>query len=139
MDQNKVYIVTAGDYSDYYICGVFSSEEKAKVCVEDTPDGDYKIEEYSVDTMPKQIFRERYSVYIDVNGNEDGKGSCYVENITEIADEHLRGRSQFIKDYVSLKRPHPVTGFCGYSYESKDHAFKLAVECRQAWLRENGL
>lgn len=40
----KVYIVTDGDYSDYHIVAVFSTEEKAKEYIQTTGEGDDYIE-----------------------------------------------------------------------------------------------
>ena len=44
----KVYIVTDGDYSDYHIVAVFSTEEKAKEYIQTTGKGDDYVE-YEVD------------------------------------------------------------------------------------------
>ena len=51
---DKVYIVTEGEYSDYHVCGVFTSREKAEkfrdtFCCNDT------IEEYNLNPYQKQI------------------------------------------------------------------------------------
>ena len=40
----KVYIVTDGDYSDYRIVAVFSTEEKAKEYIQTTGEGDDYVE-----------------------------------------------------------------------------------------------
>lgn len=40
----KVYIVTDGDYSDYHIVAVFSTEEKAKEYIQTTGKGDDYVE-----------------------------------------------------------------------------------------------
>lgn len=37
----KLYVVTAGYYSDYHVCGIFESEEKAKLYVELNKSSDY--------------------------------------------------------------------------------------------------
>lgn len=37
----KLYVVTAGCYSEYHICGIFESEEKAKLYVELNDSTDY--------------------------------------------------------------------------------------------------
>jgi len=53
-----VYIVTRGEYSDYQICGVFSSVERAEKFVDAScPEGewswhqkeDYRVEDYLID------------------------------------------------------------------------------------------
>lgn len=48
----KIYIVVCGEYSDYSICGVYLSEEKAKMaCAINNENhwGDYRIEEYETE------------------------------------------------------------------------------------------
>ena len=48
----KVYIVTSGEYSDYGIDSVFSTEEKAKEWIDvitSMYDGSYNIEPYELD------------------------------------------------------------------------------------------
>ena len=48
----KVYIVTSGEYSDYGIDRVFSTEEKAKEWVDiitSMYNGNYNIEQYELD------------------------------------------------------------------------------------------
>lgn len=45
----KVYLVTEGWYSDYHICGVFSSEEKAKEAMALLSDGE--MEEFELDPV----------------------------------------------------------------------------------------
>lgn len=49
----KVYIITYGDYSDYTICAVFSTRDKAEEYIQQHGDT-YRIEEYSVDEEIKQ-------------------------------------------------------------------------------------
>lgn len=72
----KLYVVTAGYYSDYHIVGIFESEEKAKLYVE-TNDNDYFDENMSYreyDTLDDRIMdindtRKLYSVEIYVHPN----------------------------------------------------------------------
>lgn len=46
----KIYVATAGEYSDYHIVGVFSSESRLR---EALPDGSkYNCEEYDIDELP---------------------------------------------------------------------------------------
>ena len=64
---SKVYIVTSGEYSDYGIDRVFSTEEKAKEWVDvitSMYDGNYNIEQYELDApIPERkeyLFFEAY-------------------------------------------------------------------------------
>lgn len=50
---DKVYIITYGDYSDYSICAVFSTRDKAEEYIQQHGDT-YRIEEYSVDEEIEQ-------------------------------------------------------------------------------------
>lgn len=46
---SKIYLVTAGMYSDYRVCGAFSTEEKAKAAIELLTEGD--VEELDIDPV----------------------------------------------------------------------------------------
>lgn len=46
--EQKIYIVTSGEYSDYHICAAFSTKELAEVFIQHAGDG-YYIEEYNID------------------------------------------------------------------------------------------
>ena len=50
---NKVYIVTSGEYSDYQIDAVFSTEEKAHEYIQQ-PGSDYRIEVFDIDNEVKK-------------------------------------------------------------------------------------
>lgn len=64
--KNKVYIVTAGDYSDYSIYGAFSSYEKAEEWIGKAQG--YSIEEHELDHMSdKRLIR--LSCSMDMNGD----------------------------------------------------------------------
>ncbi len=56
---NKVYIITAGDYSDYHICAVYSSLKKAKEVLRFFPDGGittYDLDKYSEIPQNMKLF-----------------------------------------------------------------------------------
>ena len=56
-DIQKVYIVTAGEYSDYHICAVFKTRKEAKAYCEFRDgvgtiySGDHQVEEYCIGTF----------------------------------------------------------------------------------------
>jgi hypothetical protein len=50
---DKVYIVTHGDYSDYSICAVFSTRDKAEEYIQQHGNT-FRIEEYSLDEHVEQ-------------------------------------------------------------------------------------
>lgn len=52
METKKVYVVTAGDYSDYHIKGIFDSREKAEEYINHSADSDLNdIEEYNLNEL----------------------------------------------------------------------------------------
>ena len=68
---SKVFIVTSGEYSDYGIDRVFSSEEKAKEFIKITRDlygGTFNIEPYELDA-PMPTYKEYlfFEAYIEDN------------------------------------------------------------------------
>ena len=156
MKSNKIYIVTAGEYSDYHIVGVFSTKRRANEFIGDAPraangvyENNYIIQECAVDTLPNLMWRMCYRVNIDCAGNIIPLNTSEtIEEVSPLDIEDLKGTVSIIRDYSGLydySRPYnrsrpkeyPVKGFYGVSYESKEHALKLAVECRQKWLRKN--
>lgn len=66
----KLYVVTAGRYSDYHIVGAFESEEKAKLYVElNDPTNYYSVGYYCEETLDDRLMdindrRKLYSVDI---------------------------------------------------------------------------
>ena len=58
-DENKVFVITSGEYSDYHIERVFSTHKKAQEYL-DTKDDGYRLEEYYLDEpieRQTQVFR----------------------------------------------------------------------------------
>ncbi len=70
----KVYVVTAGEYSDYHIEAVYSTREKAELYVA-THEGE--IEEYDIDE-PVMEGKAYYGVYAKFFADIDGKGKCDI-------------------------------------------------------------
>lgn len=63
MEIKKVYVVTAGDYSDYHIKGIFDSREKAEEYINHSTDCELNdIEEYNLNEPPdksEKVFKLR--------------------------------------------------------------------------------
>ena len=123
----KVYVVTAGEYSDYEIWGIFSTLEKARdfVAAMRTKNPRFdpcSIQEWEVDTILDRTGVSGWEVCLDTNtGNTIYAGHDEGQDNSTIASEQTRCH------------PDQVTGF---SVHSLEHARKLAVEARQKWLRE---
>ena len=128
-EPKTVWIVTSGEYSDYRYHGIFSTEEKAKeyaakLCTErnhDVPD----CTAVEVDALEDAEMRLTYICHLDIGGN-------VVKEFT--GSEALVS----LRDRGSSNPCNPNNGptiFFGQGY-SHEQARKLAVECRQAYLRE---
>ena len=65
-----VYVVTAGDHSDYHIEGVFSSKENAEAFIA-SPVGRGEVEEWSIDLGMDAVEEHLRPIFIamDRNGN----------------------------------------------------------------------
>lgn len=68
MTNKKIYIVTEGEYSDYHICAVFSTREKAEEYVQ-CHGTDYNIEEYDLDEDVER-FVKLWRVAVAIKNNE---------------------------------------------------------------------
>lgn len=68
----KVYIVTAGIYSDYHIEQVFSTKEQAQIYLDHIGNADSaNIEEYNVDVeTPRGVFGYRVTIQDDSSNTE---------------------------------------------------------------------
>lgn len=74
----KIYVVTAGDYSDYQICGVFSSEDIAKKYIDSFKRGEnswsyneMEIEEWNLDPLKKEIAKGYFPYFVRMAKNGD--------------------------------------------------------------------
>lgn len=132
----KLFTVWVGDYSDRTMYGIFSTKELAEQYIVDvttTPEysnyynnNDYTIEEYELDHNINMKYKYVYSIMIDIDGNT--KDAPRPAKYLVPGDS--RGVSRNYSNYTS------GIVFSGRSYESPEHALKLAVEERQKYLRE---
>ena len=119
----RIYIVTWGDYSGYHIKAVFSTQEKASEFISANCPGEGEIEDWPVDEMAGWTKRTVYTCLIP-----DGKRWTFEVS----ADPNLRVPDPPKCGTLSKGQ------FQGFSFESDEHARKIAVEARQAYLREHG-
>lgn len=125
MPKRTIYIVTEGEYSDYGIRGVFSTQAKAQAYV-DGNGGD--IEEWGLDEFAGWIKRTHFRAKIRLSD-----GAILQEwNYQATADPHKRSED------VQQWKGRDDMQMCATSLVSAEHARKLAVEARQNWLREAG-
>jgi len=119
-----IYIVTDGCYSDYHICGVYSTKELAEEAKKRF--GAEWLEEHELDAMPgKPLGMYRWKVDIDREGNASNIYLASCEDVTEKID-------YFFDGYEKLE-------FLHIEVWAKDekHAIKIANE-RRAMLIASG-
>lgn len=117
----EIWVTTDGDYSDYHVTGVWSSEEKAREFCKAS--GSDNMDCWKLDApynSTDQVVVERFECRM----KEDGTVTSEKSKGKSIEDKGKRGKA-----YRSGR------GFVGVSFMSPAHARKLCVERRQAWLR----
>ena len=106
--ENKIYIVTSGEYSDYHIDAVFSTQKLAEDYIQQNGT-DYKIEEYNLD---EEIDRNTklWRVEFDVNDGEFKEASVrdyakdYFRDICKVSDYFRSRRISFFVDADTMDR-----------------------------------
>ena len=83
-DENKVFVITSGEYSDYRIERVFSARQKALEYL-DTKDDDYRLEEYYLDE-PIERQTQVFCISFELDEKKVRKvstryGKCYKDLI----------------------------------------------------------
>ncbi len=117
----KIFVVTEGDYSSYQILGVFSSIEKAReICPAADVD---RIEEYELDSLDDdERFLETFTAWIDAKTGDLTEQSSRAE----LHPPNWSHVDIYNQDSVIVAE----------SVISAAHALKLAIEHRQALLRQ---
>lgn len=134
----KVWVVCEGEYSSRSIVAVFSSQEKADAYVKaaDTiKENSYSncdIEEFMIDAAADHVFRHAHHCQIDLITGEIGHYSASGEMVPP--GQRAKDPEVYISGLGSDFPGNPHASVT--SYVSEDHAYKLAAESRQAWLRE---
>ena len=136
---SKVFIVTSGEYSDYGIDRVFSTEEKAKEWVDVITSmygGNYNIEQYELDAPIPE--RKEYLFF-----------EAYIENNTIIKSDfefYFADESSEIKFFRQINGSYDIVGIGtihirqGESIESaKERAVKIVQDEFYKWLMLNKL
>ena len=135
----KVFIVTSGEYSDYGIDRVFSTEEKAKEWVDiitSMYNGNYNIEQYELDAPIPE--RKEYLFF-----------EAYIENNTIIKSDfefYFADEPSEIKFFRQINDSYDIVGIGtiklrqGESIESaKERAVKVVQDEFYKWLMLNKL
>lgn len=132
-------MVTSGDYSDYNVVGIFSTEQKALDAIKEHNAS--KVNEYyqwhdepqemEVDEFVGASRHKVYGTHIDQDGaTKEDEYPCELfvkPRYTEVTTNESRNRGK-------------TTWSCfARSAVSQDHAHKIAVEARQEWLRAQAI
>ena len=141
----NIYIVTAGEYSDYHIVAVFSTEEKANAFCAMFKSREFMVEDYEVDAKVEATNKGLKQYH--VNMNKDGSlFAGWWNNPTGISlykDESLLDNFQttdYLLDSNFNKRYNdptiPKELFLGVICWAKDkkHAIKIANERRAQYI-----
>lgn len=132
-----VYMVASGSYSDYQIEALFSTQEKADAFVErvDPNGGNMSVQEMILDERQEDAPREVWHAYVRCYDGSVDKQYMRIEVVPPRFSEP--GRWPGGDFDVKQIRKWPGSYCCtGASAVSAEHALKLAIEERQAWLRE---
>ena len=121
----KIYLVSDGDYSDYSVCGVFSTEEKANQFIKHFKMGE--IEEYELDPIPDNVYKENKKLFF-VRMQRNGK----VDNIYKI-EPHYFQPPEFRKNTFE-----PESELFIYVWANdQKHAIKIVNEKRTQLIANN--
>ena len=128
---SEVFLVCQGEYSDYHVCGVFSTREKAEAHIVVLKQAEWhddpEIETWVVDERAKDVYQELHWAQIRIS---DGA-------ITYTCSRWDTEPPNYTLTHVHcLPYAHYIEA-C--SAKGREHAKKLAVEARQKYMREKGL
>lgn len=96
----KVYAVNSGSYSDYRICGIFSTQEKAAAFMQYVRETDYNdIEVYELDPPTVDLIKRGYSIWRVLmlrDGTTERIDKVYPEyfNVSDVGNPFLWRRTQ---------------------------------------------
>ena len=135
----KVIVLTSGEYSDYSIKAVFSTRKLAKEWADKADAADeypmhrqWNYEEWEVDSAKEDEVITVWGCGIMLDSGEIVEEAAYKELVAPF-------RSKILQKCVNVPLYHNRPTARVQSGVSAEHARKVAVETRQAWLRKKGL
>lgn len=96
---NEIYIVTAGDYSDYHIEAIFKDKEKAEAyckCHKDCGIEDFDFSDDNIYTVFNYV-KIQYNIYL----NRDLDNNLYIQfgRLTKEDDDYLDRNEEYVNVY----------------------------------------
>ena len=139
----KIYVLVAGEYSDFHIEGIYETREEAERYLKLFPLDEYAdIEEWEIGTKPRTCLDKYIAAwYFEKYGNNEP--ICYEEGINS---EALVGGIKFrvySDTRAMFKKKHNFEYRCWVSKEiapDKEHALKIFYDKIAEWkARQEGL
>jgi hypothetical protein len=128
-----IYVVTCGEYSDYGICALFSTHERARAYMALSPPNTFNdIEEYGLDPLLEDIIDNRRSYVVRMELNGDNAHAEWIRMGTRSPGVHY----QKPWTQYGTNTDMPASLITYVNARSPDHAIKIANERRVAWKLE---
>lgn len=129
-NQQTIFVVTDGCYSDIHIVGLFSDRHKAEEIAVGLRDGE--VSEWILDALVEHEVKT--NVWEGMINFLYGDFISLGEDDRVVRPKGARGLTEVRYRYPKPGEKEPY----GYveSYVSEEHARKMAAELRQAWLRK---
>ena len=120
----KIYIVTAGEYSDYHICKVFLDKEKADKYVALETECDEFLS-YNMYVSEWETSDDK----VDMNAKVGYYHYCYINHMGEIeTDDEYADETEPRIDEGDVILKFDAWGLAVYSKKSFEHAKKVCIE-----------
>jgi hypothetical protein len=128
----KVYVITSGEYSDYRIEAIYSTEQKAKEALKvwERIDNGFELEQYELDYVP--AVPEGMKPFV-VWMRADGSSTVY-RSVSDITGAPLWVSAPDFEGNIVL--PEPSLNFSIYARDAT-HAVKIANDHRTKLLAQN--
>jgi len=125
-----IYIITKGEYSDYHICAVATTQERAEQLRKMYSDyyDEANIEEYETDIPSNCYYNNDPTLYWKITFNDDGNIQ-YIESYYDASNLKIQARERYWSFDPS---------FCVYNIQTdtRDNAIKIACDRRAKYLAE---
>lgn len=134
-NEKKIYVITAGDYSDYHICAVTTDKERAEFLKKwyFRNDADVEIEEY-VDGEPDvPATADLVPIYVVTCTEKGDISHCFIGHYIE-RNEAPVSKFKFFRYYQNSQAQEYFRG--ELTAEDEEHAIKIVKDKRAKMLAE---